>query len=220
MDAPTTDLLAAIAADDAARVRALLAAEPALAEARDDAGVSLLLQAVYRGKARALAELRDARGNLDICEAAALGDTVTIIAALQQPAAVAVRSADGFTPLHLAAFFGQQQAAEALLAAGADVNAVAANAMRVQPLHSAAAGRHTALCALLLAHGAAIDARQHGGFTPLHAAAQHRDTALVRLLLDHGANPALATDDGRSARDFAASDAAVLALLDAAAQQV
>jgi adenosylhomocysteine nucleosidase len=220
MAASAADLLAAINADDAARVRALLAADPALAEARDDAGVSLLLQAVYRGKPAALAELRAARAGYDVYEAAALGDLESLTATLLQPAAVASHAADGFTPLHLAAFFGHEQAAAMLLSAGAEANAIAQNGSRVQPLHSAAAGRHVAVCALLLDHGAAVDARQHGGFTPLHAAAQHGDTALVQLLLEHGANPALATDDGRTARDYAADDAAVLALLDGAARPV
>src|SRR5579883_523916 len=102
MDAAAADLLAAIDADDAPRVRALLAAVPALAQARDDAGVSLLVQAVYRGRGAALAELRAARADFDICEAAALGDDATVAAAVRQPGATATRSADGFTPLHLA----------------------------------------------------------------------------------------------------------------------
>lgn len=217
MDA-LAELEGAIDADDAAAVRALLDASPTLASARDAAGVSLLMRAVYRGKLSAAATLRAARTSLDIAESAALGADDVLAAALQQPDAAATRASDGFTPLHLAAFFGHTQAATLLLAAGADANAVAANPSRVRPLHSAAAGQHSAICALLLDHGAAVDARQHGGFTALHAAAQHRDPALMRLLLAHGANPALATDDGRTARDLTAGDAAVLALLDAAPQ--
>jgi uncharacterized protein len=84
------------------------------------------------------------------------------------------------------------------------VSAVARNPIRVQPLHSAAAGGHTAVARLLLEHGADPNARQEGGFVPLHAAAQAADEKLYELLLAGGADQDAATDDGRTVADFRA----------------
>lgn len=120
------------------------------------------------------------------------------------PAAVHAWSVDGFTALHYACWLGRRDAAALLLDRGADVAAVSRNAMRVQPLHSAAAGRHAPVVALLLARGADPNARQHQGFVPLHASAQSGDPESARLLLKAGADPAAATDDGRTPLLFAA----------------
>ena len=49
------------------------------------------------------------------------------------------RGGDGFTPLHLAAFFGGADAVRAILARGADPDADADNPPGVRPIHSAAA---------------------------------------------------------------------------------
>ena len=121
-----------------------------------------------------------------------------------QPGAAADWSPDGFTALHLAAFFGRETVAATLLEHGADVNAVARNPLRVQPLHSAAAAGHTPVARLLLEYGADPNARQEGGFVPLHAAAQAGNDELYELLLASGADQDAATDDGRTAADFRA----------------
>jgi len=58
---------------------------------------------------------------------------------------------------------------DALIAAGADVNARARHGQA--PLHLAAAAGSDAAVARLLAAGAALDARDLSGWTPLHQAA-------------------------------------------------
>jgi ankyrin repeat protein len=92
--------------------------------------------------------------------------------------------------------------ARVLIDAGATVAAVANNAMKVKPLHSAAAGR-TEVCAVLLDAGAPVDTRQSGGYTPLHEAALNGNEELVTLLLSHGADANATDDDGRTAADHA-----------------
>lgn len=120
---------------------------------------------------------------------------------------LAAFSPDGFTPLHLACFFGRAAAATWLVKEGGPVNEPARNEMKVHPLHSAAAGpepaARLALARILLEYGADPNARQQQGFTALHAAAQHGDEALAKLLLEHGADPSLTTDDGRTPADLA-----------------
>jgi ankyrin repeat protein len=200
-------MLDAVSGGDAAEVERLLEADPALASARGADGVSAILQARYHGHAWMAERLADSVAELDLFEAAALGRVGRVDEMVRaDPERVRSTAADGFTALHLAAFFGQLEATAVLLEHGAAPDAVAANPSRVRPLHSAAAGGHAAIVGLLLERGADPDARQHGGYVPLHASAALGDVVSVRLLLDHGADRALRTDDGRLAADLASGD--------------
>jgi ankyrin repeat protein len=213
------ELFSAIDANDAERVRASIAADPSLTSARDDDGVSALLHARYRS-AREIVELLRARvSELDLFEASALGDVdrVTELVA-SNPAAVADRSTDGFTPLHLAAYFGKTDVVRALLDGGADRDALGTGWMRGTALHSAVSARHADVVAILLDGGADPNARQAGGWTPLHGAAHNGDHGTTELLLAHGADPSAVDDDGRSALDHAneRGDASTIAAIRAA----
>jgi ankyrin repeat protein len=199
------DLFAAIAANDAARVRALLAAQPDLAGARTADGVSTVRYAYYYGH-RELAPLLLAAGYTpDIFDAAALGDAARLRDVLAaQPELARAYSGDGFTALHYVAFFsGDEAAARALLDAGADPNAVARNRQRVTPLHSAMPARHDTVARLLIERGADVNARQQRGATALMEAALTGNAAMVDGLLAHDAQPDLALEDGRTAADLA-----------------
>ncbi len=139
-----------------------------------------------------------------LADAAEAGDDGRVHELLQRdPGAVNEPRDDGWTPLHLAAFYGRAGVAELLLTHRADANAVSTNAMVNRPLHAAVAGRHREIVELLLRHGADPNARQHGGWTPLQGAAQHGDAAIIRALVAHGADPAARSDDGRNASDLA-----------------
>jgi uncharacterized protein len=167
--------------------------------------LSELLAAVYRGDRDRVEELLAADPELDVFEAAAVGRIERLTALLDaDPGLVSAWTEDGFTPLHLSAFFRQPEAARLLVERGALVDVVARNdELQVTPLQSAAAARQEETAALLLERGADPNAQQRGGFTALHAAAQHGDEPLARLLLARGADPSLAAEDGRTAADFA-----------------
>jgi len=209
------DLIAAVKAGDAARVSALVARDPELANEQED-GIPAVRIALYRRRPEALAALLAAAPALDGLDHAALGWADDLRRDLTaDPELVRRRSADGFSALHYACFFGGAPAAAALLEAGANPEAEAANDSRVRALHSAAAARDAGCARLLLEAGADSDARQAGGHTALHAAAQHDDEPLAALLLRHGADRAVRNDAGADALDIAraSGSAAVLALL-------
>jgi ankyrin repeat protein len=107
----------------------------------------------------------------------------------------------GDTPLHLAAARRQYEAARALLAAGAPVNAV--NRRGAAALHYACDSRPLSptwdpdaqrrVIELLVSAGATVDQPDRGGVTPLHRAVRARSPAAVAALLSAGADPHAAT---------------------------
>src|SRR3954447_26447896 len=191
------ELLDAIDAGDAGLVRSILAADPDLAATRGPDGVSAVLRARYRFDRAVTDAILAADPDLDVFDAAALGYVDRLWERLDEDGGRATAySSDGYTALHLAAFFGKPEAARILLEAGASVSAVTRNDLANQPLHAAAAGRPIEVSRELVAAGADVNATQHGGYTPLHEAAQHGDVELVELLLSAGADPSIALPDG------------------------
>jgi len=165
---------------------------------------SEILFSLYRQNAEEANRLADAAGSLTIWEAAALGRDAAVEHSLAtDEALVNASSPDGHFPLGLAAFFGHPATVRLLLARGADVHEPARNAMKVQPLHAAVASRNPETVALLLEHGANVNARQQAGYTPLLGAAAAGRDDIVQLLLDHGADPSLMSEDGKTAADVA-----------------
>ncbi len=188
--------------------------EPSLVASRDAQGVSAFLWSIYVGQPLIRDFLLAHLPSLDLFEASALGDCGRMQPVLDQ--GVHETSADGWTPLHLAAAFGGPEATALLLQHGADVKQVSRNPMRNQPLHACIAlGRNPETVRLLLAHGADINAAQAGGYTPLHQAAAAGLEEMTRILLAAGANPAARCDQGKTPADYARERGhdAVLALL-------
>jgi ankyrin repeat protein len=168
---------------------------------------SELMLARYRGDMVAVERLRADGRELDVHEAAAVGDTPRLAALLlEDRALVDAWSADGAQPLHFAAFFGYPEACRLLLEQGADPAIHAQGFNRVAPINAAAASDAkphevaTEIVGMLLERGADADAAQGGGATALHSAALTRNDALARLLVEHGADPDRAMDDGRTPR--------------------
>lgn len=161
------DLLDACRRNDLERVRSLVAADPTLLIRQAPTGETPLLAALYGGSGEAVGWLMGQKWLRNVFEAAAVDDVARLQELLDSDPLVAdTYSTDGWSPLHLAAFFGARRAAELLLAHGADHRLLSRNHMANTPLHAALAAKRLPLTELLLAAGAdpSISA---AGFTPL-----------------------------------------------------
>src|SRR3979409_1592229 len=109
-------LIDAIKAGEFERVKAMVSADPALIDARDRSGESAILTAVYH-RQKEIVNLLVARGvTMTVFEACAGGEVERVERLIASDrSAINGFSADGWTPLHLAAFFGHTQLAELLL---------------------------------------------------------------------------------------------------------
>jgi uncharacterized protein len=200
------DLFAAIDAADDGTVERLLATDRTMASARDEDDVSAVMHALYRGHRKTAETIAAALSDLDVFEAAGLGRARDVLRLITADRSLATAwSADGFTALHYAAFFGDGATAETLLKAGADPDVRSRNEFAVMPLHSAVAGRRHDVVVTLVAAGADVNVAQRHGYTPLLGAAENGDAETVDLLLGAGADSSARTDDGRGAADLARS---------------
>ena len=102
------------------------------------------------------------------------------------------------SPLMLAALDGEKDLARRLVALGADVNKPG-----WAPLHYASTRGHLDIMTFLLDQNAYIDAASPNGTTPLMMAAFYGTPSAVKLLLEAGADPLLKNAQGLSAIDFA-----------------
>jgi uncharacterized protein len=215
------DFFDAIRAGDLAKVTTMLTADPALLVAKDDKGNNAFVTAKYSQHndiaALFLEKFAQHAIQLDIftaCMSGAHDRVIQLIAS--DPALVNNYSHDGWTPLHLAAFFAQPSVVEALLARGADAAARAKNGTTNMPLHAGAAGRNLEVVRALVEHGADVNARQEGGFTALNG-----DLEIARLLIKHGADVQARASNNQNALDLALTKGhqAMVNLLDESAAQ-
>lgn len=188
------EFLAAVKRGDRDAVERMLHSDPALLSAKDENGTSALLTAYYHGKAEIANTLLAHQPDLDLYEAATVGDAARIRELVAgDGAGVNAYAGDGFTALGLAAFFKRPEAVRALLEAGADVH-LASRPAGFTPLHSAVADDAGTIALrdivrMLLDAGADPNAQSASGGTPLHTAAFTGDVAVARMLLAAGADP-------------------------------
>jgi ankyrin repeat protein len=197
----------AVTQGETAKVKELLKADPQLAAAKNEKGMSAVLLATYYRKPEVVAVLLATGVELNIFEASATGQTARVRALLKQDATlVSAYAPDGFFPLGLAVFFGHRETFDVLLAAGADVNAVTRESMKITALHSAVTARQFEMARTLIARGANVNPRQaENGVTPLHEAAANGSIEFAKLLLEHKADINAKTNDGKTPLAYAVS---------------
>lgn len=177
--------------------------------------------------------------NNDVCSAlllaAAGGDLAGVVRSLKNGAPVDVRNdreeTRGMTPLMLAAEGGRLDVVEALLAAGADVNASddpggkpdpglrfvlreagldelnrAKYRLNRTPLIFSAIGGHANVVSALLARGAKVNHKDYASCTALHVAARQGRHEVIRTLLAAGAKIDQRGPNGQTAISLAAEN--------------
>ncbi|CAH8650718.1 unnamed protein product [Schistosoma haematobium] len=171
-------------------------------------GFTPLAVALQQGHDRVVAHLleRDSRsrGGMPALHIAARKDDANAVSLLLNNAEVNVnhQSQPGFTPLHIAAHYGNVTVARVLIERGADVNFQAKN--NITPLHVAAKWGRGGMVQLLLNSNALVDCRTRDGLTPLHCAARSGHAELASLLMGAGANPSAKTRNGLTPLHMAA----------------
>ncbi|XP_059387833.1 ankyrin-3 isoform X26 [Carassius carassius] len=159
-----------------------------------DQVVSLLLENDTKGKVRLPALHIAARK--DDTKAAALLLQNDHNADVESKMMVNRTTESGFTPLHIAAHYGNINVATLLLNRGAAVDFKARN--DITPLHVASKRGNANMVRLLLERGARIDAKTKDGLTPLHCGARSGHEQVLEMLLDRGAPILSKTKNGLS----------------------
>ena len=132
------------------------------------------------------------------------GEMAIVMAAIEHGADVnAVDSQNQETALHVATVFHERIAIDALVKAGADVNA--RDIYGCTALHNAAGRLNLDALLALLEHGADLNAQDEDQDTPLHWAAAkartHPAAKVVGSLLRAGADETILNDEGKAAAD-------------------
>jgi uncharacterized protein len=217
------EIIASIKEGDAERVRELIEKDIFLADARDTNGTSALMTAIYHGREEIAQVILDSAPTLTIHEAAAAGLAENVSELLESdPALLDSHAHDGWTPLHLAAYFNREKVVKMLVERGANVNSSSAHTVGLCPLHSALSSRNSKIAVFLLRNGASVTiAEEGGGLTPLHYAAFNDMELAAQILLERGADPMVRDNAGKLPLDVAREKGSerVVALLEHHAQE-
>ncbi len=189
---------------NSAELKALLFKNPSLATLTTSHNISPLMLSCYYKKPEISEIILNHVPQISIFEASALGKYDFVNEIIESnPELIHSFSEDGFTPLSLSAYFGNEDVTRLLLLNGADPNVPSQNGFHVYPLHSAVASNYTMLAKMLLEAGADINVAQQSGATPLHSAAHNGNIELLIVLLEAGANVNAKMEDGKTPADKA-----------------
>jgi hypothetical protein len=123
-------------------------------------GAALMIKAAKKGNVEAVRALLDA-----------------------DPGLILARDSDGSTPLHCAAWKGNEEVVVLLVERGAALMDENENDhWGGTPLHAAAHANHRAIAETLIRAGADVHFRSRNGRTPLEETAIHNATAVARAL--------------------------------------
>lgn len=203
------EMLDAVRSKNLDKVKHLLEIDEKLKNAKSEDGKTAVLMTAYY-RANEIKELLLQKGaELNLYEAASVGNIARIKEIIGEvPKRINSHSFDGYTPLGLAAHFGQEEATTYLLSYGADINLKGSDGkLNNTPLHASIAGNHINIVRILLKNCAEIDSQCEGelrnGFTPLHVAVHFNRLEIAKLLIEHGANLSIPNSESLTPLEYA-----------------
>ncbi|MCC7448608.1 MAG: ankyrin repeat domain-containing protein [Anaerolineae bacterium] len=174
------DEFVGVAHGDFARVQALLAAHPALLNARTSWDESAIEAAAQVGRRDIIQFLLEHGAPLDICTAAVLGMADRVNTFLQtDPSLINAQGAHGIPLLYFPVIGGHQVIAETLLQRGANINAGEGGSPSI---HGAVMFRQADMLKWLLDHGANVNALNYDNKTPLAVAQANGADEIAAIL--------------------------------------
>lgn len=183
----------------------LLSRQPELAVEKTSHDISPLLLACYYQKEQIVRVILKYLKTISIHEACAAGLTEQVASMVSQnPASTEELSDHGFSPLGIAAHFGQENIVRILLTNGADPDFPSQNGYNVYPIHAALGANNNNIVKMLIEAGAEVNVVQSSRITPLHLAAQQGNIDIIILLLENGADISIQTDIGQTPSELAA----------------
>jgi len=198
------ELFDVAARDDPEKLLALLPAGTSPSDLRNREGTTLVLHCVYSGARNVLEQLAALFPQRSLHEAAALGQRERVMAPVDgDDSAINLLSADGWTPLHLAAFFGHAETVQALLDRGADPHVFSRGFEINLPVQAACAAGASAAALSLISATISVDETGPSGTTALMSAAHNGLVKVIDALLAKGADPSRRDAAGKSAGDYA-----------------
>lgn len=181
------------------KLTAILNESPEIINGKTEQGISFFQFAVYCRNNFAVDLLKQNKSQLDLYEAASIGDLDRVKSLIEnKPSLVNSYAPDGFTPLGLSCFFGHIDVAKYLIEKGADASQASDNPLKVAPIHSACTISNYEIAELLVLNGADINVREQADYTPLHIAAISGQTKLAKLLIENGAEINAKMTNGKS----------------------
>lgn len=131
-------------------------------------------------------DFNQAKLNKALFDAASVGQVAWAFRVLDKGADPHARNADGWTPLHMAAWIGSEPLCKGLVARGADMHDTCAKGWT--PLLVASGSKSPTLVAWLIESGAQVHARGPEGRMPIHCAADRGRVENIDVLMHHGAD--------------------------------
>jgi ankyrin repeat protein len=194
--AQAQEIFDAVKGRDLAKVMALIAKDPSLVNAKDQAGNSPLHHAAITGSA-AIAEsllsagadinASNAQQNTALIESIVNGNDDVTILLIGKGADIRRRNFSGSTALHAAALRDRTKVAALLIDRGLEVDG--RDAAGFTPLNVLArVTNNVDMARLLIAKGADVNAKDNRNTTPLNNAGIYGHLDIINLLLDHGAD--------------------------------
>jgi cytohesin len=150
---------------------------------------------------------------MDVFAAIACDDAAELARILQaDPKAGEQKNSTGHRALHYAVAMDRIEMVKSFLDKGCDPDVRSAEKNSglegETALLSAAFWGRPEIAAMLIEHGASVNAKAKGDVTPLHEAARMRQVEIIEQLLQHGANVNAKDSEGQTPLDWAGGDKA------------